>query len=305
MNDALQSGPVSVRGHRVLLEDRVRTRAYRRAIEKMVTSRTVVLDSGCGTGMLSLFAARAGCRHVYSVDRSAIVAPAAETAARNGLGDTITFVQADACQYQPPRKVDLVVHEHLGTHLFDENVIAIIANLRSRVLKKGGRIVPSSVDIYLVPCSAGTPQSDSCDFWGKDQYGFDLTAFHKQAFLEEFGGGMFPSRAALMDQASFLCRPQHAHRIDFYRDSFLPAELNATFACRKPFTVRSICLYFKVNLCEGISFSSGPSVRGTHWGQILLPLLPQVEVPAGVQLKAKVLPSVSMREWRWEIEAMR
>ena len=33
----------------------------------------IVLDVGCGTGILSMFAAKAGCRHVYAIDQSDII----------------------------------------------------------------------------------------------------------------------------------------------------------------------------------------------------------------------------------------
>ena len=36
----------------------------------------VVLDVGCGTGILCMFAARGGARHVYGVDMSDMVKPA-------------------------------------------------------------------------------------------------------------------------------------------------------------------------------------------------------------------------------------
>jgi SAM-dependent methyltransferase len=44
----------------------------------------VVLDVGCGTGILSMFAARAGARHVYAVDNSAIVHEARAIITENG-----------------------------------------------------------------------------------------------------------------------------------------------------------------------------------------------------------------------------
>lgn len=53
-----------------------RTDAYRKAIEgnpSLIQGKRV-LDVGCGTGILSLFAARAGARHVVAVDGSPDIA---------------------------------------------------------------------------------------------------------------------------------------------------------------------------------------------------------------------------------------
>ena len=49
---------------------------YQTAIEsaKGFIAGKVVMDVGCGTGILSIFAARAGARHVYAVEASDIYA---------------------------------------------------------------------------------------------------------------------------------------------------------------------------------------------------------------------------------------
>lgn len=57
-----------------MLKDSVRTRAYQRAIENNPSDfeDKIVLDIGCGTGILSIFAARAGAKHVYAVENAEI-----------------------------------------------------------------------------------------------------------------------------------------------------------------------------------------------------------------------------------------
>lgn len=55
----------------------------------------VVLDVGCGTGVLSCFAARAGARKVIGVDRSDIVIKAREVVRANGFDGVVTLVQVN------------------------------------------------------------------------------------------------------------------------------------------------------------------------------------------------------------------
>ena len=57
------------------VQDEVRTETYRTFIEGNpdVFKDKIVLDVGCGTGILSMFAARAGARRVFGVDQSNII----------------------------------------------------------------------------------------------------------------------------------------------------------------------------------------------------------------------------------------
>ncbi|KAB2011715.1 hypothetical protein ES319_D09G039400v1, partial [Gossypium barbadense] len=56
--------------HEEMLKDVVRTKTYQNVIyrNKFLFQNKVVLDMGAGTGILSLFCAKAGAAHVYAVD---------------------------------------------------------------------------------------------------------------------------------------------------------------------------------------------------------------------------------------------
>ena len=61
--------------HEEMLKDEVRTMSYRNSMRenKHLFKNKVVLDVGCGTGILSMFAAKAGAAKVIGVDMSSIV----------------------------------------------------------------------------------------------------------------------------------------------------------------------------------------------------------------------------------------
>lgn len=55
--------------HEEMLKDEVRTGSYKNAIllNRHLFKDKIVLDVGCGTGILCMFAAQAGAKHVFGV----------------------------------------------------------------------------------------------------------------------------------------------------------------------------------------------------------------------------------------------
>lgn len=64
------------------------------------------MDVGCGTGILSFFAAEAGAKKVIAVDNSEIIFSAMANAKQNGLDDKIIFIK---------NKVELVRYHFIQT----------------------------------------------------------------------------------------------------------------------------------------------------------------------------------------------
>ena len=79
--------------HRTMIEDSVRTNAYQQAIfqnmEEDIRGK-VVVDVGCGTGILSMFCAQAGAKKVYAIDASKIAVHAKQLIEANGYSNVIT-----------------------------------------------------------------------------------------------------------------------------------------------------------------------------------------------------------------------
>lgn len=75
-----------------MLSDTVRTTTYATFIASNpgLFRDAVVLDVGCGTGILSLLAARAGAKRVIAVDASSIAEKAEEIIRVNGYSHIVT-----------------------------------------------------------------------------------------------------------------------------------------------------------------------------------------------------------------------
>lgn len=75
-----------------MIQDKVRTSTYASFIltNPILFRDAVVLDVGCGTGILSLFAAKSGAKHVYAIDASDIAEKAEQIVKENGLENVIT-----------------------------------------------------------------------------------------------------------------------------------------------------------------------------------------------------------------------
>ena len=72
-----------------MLKDEVRTLSYRQAIQNNphFFKDKVVMDVGCGTGILCMFAVKAGAKKVIGVDMSNIIDQARVIVEANGMGD--------------------------------------------------------------------------------------------------------------------------------------------------------------------------------------------------------------------------
>jgi hypothetical protein len=81
--------------HEEMLKDTVRTRSYMNAIlaNRHLFQGKTVLDVGCGTGILCLFAAKAGAARVIGVECSSIAEQARQIVKDNGFEGVVTIVQ--------------------------------------------------------------------------------------------------------------------------------------------------------------------------------------------------------------------
>ena len=163
--------------HEEMLKDTVRTRTYQRAIMDNPNDfkDKIVLDIGAGTGILSIFAARAGAKHVYAIEFAEIAIFAREIIKKNGLQDKITVIKGKMEEINlPVPKVDIIISEWMGYFLLYESMLDSVLWARDKYLAPGGKMLPDRAIIYVAALEDGQYKHQKQTFWD-DVYGVDMS----------------------------------------------------------------------------------------------------------------------------------
>lgn len=282
--------------HQEMLKDRARTEAYRDFIyeNKDIFKDKVVLDVGCGTGILSMFAAKAGARQVFSVDNSDIIEKAKRNIKENELDHIITCVRGKVEEIElPVKQVDIIVSEWMGYFLLFEAMLDSVLVARDRWMAPNGIMAPSQTRILLAALDDEDIKDDRIHFWN-DVYGFKMSAM-KQTVVNEAVVDFFNGDAVVSDIVTIKDLPLQtitSKQLDFVNRF----ELTVT----KDSTVNGFGGWFdtwftrdghaipktqKTEKVDGETFmTTGPFGMGTHWKQTAFLLEEPVKVKSGTKI---------------------
>ncbi|KAK9449302.1 S-adenosyl-L-methionine-dependent methyltransferase [Limtongia smithiae] len=252
--------------HEEMLKDETRTLSYRNAIYQNahMFRDKVVLDVGCGTGILSMFAARAGARHVIGVDMSTIIDMARKIVDVNGLSEKITLLKGKMEEVVLPfEKVDIIISEWMGYFLLYESMLDTVLLARDKYLAPDGLIFPDRASLHIAGIEDGEYKEEKIGFWS-DVYGFDFSPFQPLALTEPLVDTV-DVKAVVTDSCRIL-------DLDLYTVTKEDLEFasNFTLRARRNDFVHAFIAWFDIEFSKchkPIRFSTGPHAKYTHWKQ--------------------------------------
>jgi protein arginine N-methyltransferase 1 len=282
----------TIRSHLEMLLDRVRTESYRNAIKEVVRPGDRVLDFGCGTGVLSIFAERAGASKVYALDRSSMLTAAKDIFAENGCKNVVSiFGEGDTVEL--PGQVDVIVSEWMGHFLFAERMLEPLITLRDKFLRPGGRMIPQHCSLHLGLVVTKALYEDLA-FLRTRPYDIDFSPVSEWPFTEV---GLLRITAADL-------RPETVCLGEFSLSSVreTPGLLTATIAPKQATVVYGMCGWFEAQLSPSIKLSTSPFAPPTHWFQFHFPFAQPLEVEAeeAIDVEVEIVPQRGQNGYLWQ-----
>ena len=274
--------------HEEMLKDANRTRAYQQAIENNPEDfkDKIVLDIGAGTGILSIFAVRAGAKHVYAIENAEIASFAREIVKRNGMEDKITVIKGKMEEIElPVKEVDIIISEWMGYFLLYESMLDCVLWARDKYLAKGtGKMLPDKATVYIAAIEDGDYKQQKMTFW-KDVYGVDMSVLTptvmKEPLVDYVNKDMIMSNSCKVLELDLVnCDKNDVNFSVKYR---LEMKHNDK--------VHGLVGWFDTafsNLKHPIMLSTSPYAPGTHWKQTVLYLEKDLQVRKGDVLEGSI-----------------
>jgi type II protein arginine methyltransferase len=271
------------RWHFEMLNDEQRNEAFERALAKVITADSLVLDIGSGTGLLAMMAARAGARETVSCEMVAPLADLArEVVARNGFAGKIRIMGKKSTELSVgddmPAKANLLVTETVDCGLLGEGIVPSITHARAHLLTDDARVIPRSAAVYAMVVESRRLRG--LNYVGRCA-GFDVGLIQQYKTLN-----YLPVRLAAFEYAA-LTEPFEVFRFDFAREPIRPARKKLAVPVTRDGLCHAVVFWFDMQLDEEISISNEPGST-THWEQAVQCLEHETAVRAGETLQVGV-----------------
>ncbi len=255
----------------------------------------IVLDIGAGTGILSIFAARAGAKHVYAIEFAEIAIFAREIIKQNGLQDKITVIKGKMEEIElPVPKVDIIISEWMGYFLLYESMLDSVLWARDKYLVEGGKMLPDRAQLYVAALEDGSYKQQKMTFWN-DVYGVNMSCMTPTVMKEPLVDTV-ESQAIMSNACKILDLDLvHCKKEDVNFSSQYCLQMNYTDR------VHGIVAWFDTpfsDLERPVMLSTSPYKKYTHWKQTVFYMEEDLDVRQGDEIYGSIACRQSKSNFR-------
>uniref|UniRef100_H3BD96 type I protein arginine methyltransferase n=1 Tax=Latimeria chalumnae TaxID=7897 RepID=H3BD96_LATCH len=270
--------------HEEMLKDEVRTMTYRNSMfhNRHLFKDKVVLDVGSGTGILCMFAAKAGAKKVIGVCMWGCLEMSAflNTALFDPCA-VVTIVKGKVEDVElPVEKVDIIISEWMGYCLFYESMLNTVIYARDKWLNPDGLIFPDRATLYITAIE-DRQYKDYKIHWWENVYGFDMSCIKEVAIKEPLVDVVDPKQ--LVTNACLI------KEVDIYTVKVEDLSFTSPFCLqvKRNDYIHALVAYFNIEFTrchKRTGFSTGPESPYTHWKQTVFYMEDYLTVKTGEEI---------------------
>lgn len=278
-----------------MLADAPRMDAYAAALRHVIRPDSVVMDLGCGPGVVALLACKLGARRVYAVEPNNVIGLAREAAAANGFADRIEFFDKLSTEIALPKPATIIVSDLRGVLPFFQQHIPAIIDARKRLLARDGVLIPRRDVLWAAVVEAPKQYAELIDPW-QSQFELDLSAATR--FITNTW------RKSDIKPQQFLTEPVCWSTVDYYEVDNPDARAEISWRAARNGTAHGFAVWFDSELVDDAGFSNHPAAPRMIYGQGFFPFSQPVTISEGDRIDLRLAAKFVQDDyvWRWDTD---
>ncbi len=277
-----------------MLADQPRWDAHLKALSQALQPGMQVVELGSGLSTLAVAALRQGAALVHCIEPNNVIHTARQLVAGLGLSDRVVFHQKLSQDVSLPERADLIIGDTRGITPLYESHLRIMIDVRERLLKPGGALIPGRDRLWAAPIASPPLWADATGILSRLPRQFGLEGLARHTCSK-------PVRIGPEYPVQMLASPCPWSDIDYRTVTTADVSGRCLFRANQAGECHGFAVWFSAELLPGIGYDNSPDRHDSIYGQLYFPLGEAVSLQADdeVALEIKANPLGQGYFWRW------